>query len=124
MRYLINLLESYIGQTLAPIFAVLFTALITGGEDFDAEVIILFVPIVTNFYAYSLPFILTVLYLITGSDWLLVYWLDDVLIFLIEHWISNYNVFIMFFTFVVLLRALTKATNSTSYIITALLYGL
>ena len=124
MRYLINLLESYIGQTLAPIFAVLFTALITGGEDFDAEVIILMVPIVTNFYAYSPTFILTVLYLITGSDWLLVYWLDDVLIFLIEHWISNYNVFIMFFTFVVLLRALTKATNSTSYIITALLYGL
>ena len=77
----------------------------------------------TNFFAYALPFVLTVLYFITGSDWILVYWLDNVLIFLIEHWVSNYNIFIMIFTSIVLIRAIATE-SSRGFWVTAILYGL
>ena len=126
---MVRLIESYAGQIIAPFLAALVTAILVGFEedfvdDLDKELLVFFIPIVSNILAYSIPAVLTVLYFITGSDWLLVYWLDNVLIFFIEHWLSNYNVLIIIFTVIVLLRGYSNTNNTLSFIVMALLYGL
>ena len=106
---------------MSPLIAILLGGLITGDEDIGNEFLVLIYPIVTNFFAYAPPFMLTVMYYITGSDWILVYWLDNMLIFLIEHWVSNYNIFIIMFASITVLRAISTK-SSRGYWIMAVLY--
>ena len=38
---------------------------------------------------YLIPFALSVIYMIFGDNFFLFSWVDSVLVFLIEHWVSN-----------------------------------
>ena len=69
-----------------------------------------------------IPFCLTIIWAILGADWWLVYWVDDVLIFLIEHWISNYNLMAILITLFTIFFAITPQTKEM-YDITAVIYG-
>ena len=73
--------------------------------------------------AYTIPFWLTIILAILGADWWLVYWVDDVLIFLIEHWISNYNLIVIFFTLYIIFYAISPHTKEL-YDVTAVIYGI
>ena len=46
-------------------------------------------PAALSYLAYMVPFFLTIIYLIFGSEFILFVWIDEVLIFLITHWVSN-----------------------------------
>ena len=68
-----------------------------------------------NFFFYLVPLLLTILYSITGSDYVLVSWLDEVLIFFIEDWVSNFNMLIVFLSSLFLLHSFFNEKASWSY---------
>ena len=53
------------------------------------EAILLFIPAIIVFYIYAVPFVLSLFYIIFGANFFLFSWLDNVLVLLIEHFISN-----------------------------------
>ena len=53
------------------------------------EAIIFFIPGLVAIYSYLVPLLLSVLYMIFGANFFLFSWLDNALVFLIEHYISN-----------------------------------
>ena len=91
--------------------------------DLEQEVIIIAVPALLNIYAYWLPFWITLFYWVFGAEFVLIRWVDNLLMFLIEHWISNYNVFIMFFGVIIILAAISQETEA-GYAVMAFLYAI
>ena len=53
-----------------------------------------------SFALLQVPFWLSVLYLVFGSTFFLFSWVDDVLVLLIEHYVSNVSPFFVFFHFI------------------------
>ena len=53
------------------------------------EAVIFFIPGLVAIYSYLVPLLLSVIYMIFGANFFLFSWLDNVLVFLIEHYISN-----------------------------------
>ena len=67
-----------------------------GGSGWD--IIIGVIPAFLAYLAFNVPFWLTIAYLIFGSEFILFAWIDDVLVFLITHWVSNVTPFIHLFS--------------------------
>ena len=53
------------------------------------EFVIYFLPSFVYTYAYSIPFVLFLIYLVFGANLFLFRWVDTALVLIIEHWISN-----------------------------------
>ena len=119
---------SYFGNTGSLIIGFLLAAAILGDEAsvwsiFDSSsLLLLIIPTLFNAMAFTIPFWVTIIYAILGADWWAVYWVDDVLLFLIEHWISNYNMFAIIFTLYIMFYAISSRTKQM-YDVTAVIYG-
>ena len=124
MASLVTLVFGFFAQSVAPLVAIAITAFGLGYDDFNDELELLILPALLSFFTYMLPFLLTNLYFITGSDWILVYWLDDVLVALIEHYVSNINPILTVVTLTVMFHAFANGKNSKEYLWTAFFYTL
>ena len=61
----------------------------------DGFVVLLgIIPAFFSYFAFNVPFWLTLVYLVFGSEFIIFAWIDEVLTFLITHWISNITPFI------------------------------
>ena len=58
-------------------------------SDGSWDIILALLPPALSYFSFSVPFWLTLVYLIFGSEFILFAWIDDVLVFLITHWVSN-----------------------------------
>ena len=121
---LVALFFSYLGQAVAPLFAIIITTFGLGVDNFSDEVTIFFIPSIASLYFYQLPFFLTVIYFIFGADWLLVYWVDDLLKYVIEYYVSNISIFMIFLTTVITLQAFSDNQKTDGYIYTAIFFAL
>jgi len=74
---------TYVGMAVTPQIAILLVYQITDNFAKNKEIEKLAVPIAISWLSYGLPFLLTLIYMATGSDFILVAWLDEVLVFLI-----------------------------------------
>jgi len=74
---------TYVGMAVTPQVAILLVYEITDNFAKNKEIEKLAVPIAISWLSYGLPFLLTLIYMATGSDFILVAWLDEVLVFLI-----------------------------------------
>ena len=86
---LYGLASGYLTETFLLLIAPLLAAIPFAGVSFGLEVILLFIPALATFYAYIVPFVLTLIYALFGGDGFLFGWVDVVLGFLIEHYLSN-----------------------------------
>ena len=71
------------------------------GTGFDILFGIL--PAFLGYFAFNVPFWLTLVYLVFGSEFFLFAWIDDMLVFLITHWVSNITPLIHIFSLFVFL---------------------
>ena len=72
----------------SPLFAALFTS-----DSPGLEVIIFFIPALLLIYEYAVPFVLSLIYSIFGAEFFLFSWVDNALVILIEHYLSNLSLF-------------------------------
>ena len=72
---------------ISPLIPLLFFN--TSSNTVGLEAIIFFIPGLIAFYIYVVPLLLSVIYMIFGANFFLFSWLDNALVFLIEHYISN-----------------------------------
>ena len=84
-----GLTSGYLTETFLLLIAPLLAAILFTGVSVGFEIILLFTPALVAFYAYIVPFVLTVIYALFGGDGFLFGWVDVVLGFLIEHYLSN-----------------------------------
>ena len=80
-----------------------------GGGSFDALLGV--VPAALSYLAFNVPFWLTIVYLIFGSKFFLFAWLDEVLVFLIMHWVSNITPLIHIFSIFLLVLYIALSEN-------------
>ena len=53
------------------------------------EVILGLIPSFIAYFAFNVPFWIALIQMVFGSEFILFAWTDDVLVFLITHWVSN-----------------------------------
>ena len=53
------------------------------------DLILGLVPTFLSYFAFNVPFWITLVYMVFGSEFFIFAWIDDVLVFLITHWVSN-----------------------------------
>ena len=76
----------------------------------DGFVVLLgIIPAFFSYFAFNVPFWLTLVYLIFGSEFIIFAWIDEVLAFLITHWVSNMTPLIHIFSIFVFLLFITTA---------------
>ena len=90
-----SLMVGFVLQPIASLATLFISALFFPDADVGYEMLFyLFIPLGLAYY-YQIPFWLGVVYLVFGSNFFLFSWVDNVLIFLIKHFVSN-TVFLMF----------------------------
>ena len=77
------------------------------------DIILGIIPTFLAFFAFYAPFWLTVIYLIFGSEFILFALVDDVLAFLITHWVSNVTPLIHIFSLLVFILYLGLNRNES-----------
>ena len=70
-------------------------------DDIDWNIAVGFVPTLLSFFAYIVPLFLTLVYFIFGSEFILFVWIDNVLVFLITHWVSNVTPLVHIFSLLI-----------------------
>ena len=81
------------------------------GSGGSWDIIIGAIPIFLSYFAFNVPFWLTIIYLVFGSEFILFVWLDEVLVFLITHWVSNVTPLVHLFSLFIFLFYI--ASNQT-----------
>ena len=86
-----NMTFGYIGQfffmVISPAVGLFFIP--TEASIGESAFIYFFIPGLVALYAYLVPFVLSIFFIIFGADFFLFSWLDDALALIIEHWIGN-----------------------------------
>ena len=86
----------YLTEIILLVFSPVITLIFFSNTDAGLEILLLFLPSVIASYAYVVPFILSLIHIIFGSDFFLFSWVDNVLAFLIEHYLSNVQLIMPF----------------------------
>ena len=86
---LYRLTTGYLTETFVLLFAPIFALIFSDDTSAGLEILFLFAPAIVTGYAYAIPFLLTLVYILFGANSYLLSWLDNVLVFLIEHYLSN-----------------------------------
>ena len=86
---LYGLTTNYLAETFILLLAPVITAFFFTDASAGLEILFLFFPAIATLYAYIIPLFLTLVYGLFGASFFLFAWVDNVLAFLIEHYISN-----------------------------------
>ena len=81
----------YLGQVASPVLVFLIILILFGNSELNAglELLFIFLPSYLGFFAYYIPFVVSVFYMIFGANFFLIRWVDNFLVFLIYHFVSN-----------------------------------
>ena len=96
----ISLIFGYFGQTLSPIIALAIPLIIAPDftTDIGWEVFLFIVPLYLSILLLWPVGMLQLLFLLVGADFILFRWLDNLIIFFLQYWVSFMTPFIMFTT--------------------------
>lgn len=113
---------SYVGHAFAPLLSIIIINYLTDAKATADEILTLALPIAITYFAFGLPLAITLIYMISFQA--LSPWLNNILAFLIEHWVSNISIVILVLILVVLLRAFFSASSTSGYLRLGIIYGL
>ena len=107
-----SLMVGYVLQPFASIATIFLAAIISPGASVGYEMLLyIFMPLGLA-YMYQFPFWLGVIYLVFGSNFFLFSWVDNVLIFLIKHLVSNIAVLMVLMQFFLLYVSFSSQDQS------------
>ena len=100
---------------------VLFITILLGfiliGDNFDVgyEFIFYIIAPVIGFYAYIIPFCLSVVYAVFGANFFLFSWVDNLLVFVIKHWVSNITMIVFLINPLIAVLAYASQDNGNNW---------
>ena len=92
--------------------------------DWNVEINDMNISIYSYFWGFVIPTTFTLLYLVFGSSWWILSWLDEVVSWLIEHWISNLSPIVELVTVINIFVLIGGGEDSESYWYLLLIYSL
>ncbi len=107
-----------------PVMSIFLQIALRKKGDWNAEVNDLNVSILGYTWGFLFPTISTLIYLVLGSDWWILSWLDGAVSWLTEHWVSNLSPVMELITIINIFVLIGDGEDSESYWYLLLIYSL